>query len=762
MHRSIGYLSKRFVQVRPDEGYRVVLTFLYFFLVITAYYLIKPVSRSLVLGWGSRMVPYMDLVCAIVMGPIVTLFARCVDRIEKPRLVSYAFWTIISVILGFWVLLSQPHAWVTGAFYVWVSICSVLMVTLFWLVANDLYRPREAKRLFGLVGSGGILGGMVGSGIAASWAHLVGTRHLLLISAGVLMICWLIVQRLWALAPDHAADLATPHPSTHTWFSSVKGFVALLLHSRYLRLLVILVGINKLVATLVYYQLNPFIEHAFPAMDQRTQFIGRYLVWMNFVAFVIQFFLTSWVLRRWGLSRALLVLPCGLLIGTSCLSLIPALGVAAVTELFDGSLNYSLQQTTKEVLYLPIDRSIRYKIKPFIDMVVFRFGKGIAAILGIVLLDQLGVSARALNIVIIPLLVIWLCVAVWLSRDYVVTIRTVLQARAAAKRRATSTVAQGPAPSTGPATESLALLMDTYHTGVKLHLIEQLAASTTLAGSPGRELIAELTAYETFIGQTVDLDGECAKLKAVSFNRQESMGRRREAIRRLVRFVNQATVDHLWGIVMAEGDATVRQEAVRGLVRLRLRDSKLEFLPQPIRRQIALEVATVQRIVHVSQVCRQHTREPVPADDPLQALLRLLAEESLEQVFRLLMLLYAPEDIHLIYDQLQATDRYLRTDALELLDNLVDPAMRVLLEPVLDEDRFLGALDEPTAPIAEATTAYRLLQEAIWDQHCWLSVTTLCAVGRLRLITMRPELEKASQIAAPIGSAARVALELSA
>ena len=100
MHRTIGYLSKRFAHIRPGEERKVMLTFLYFFLVITAYYVIKPVSRSLVLGeLGSRMVPYVDLICALLMGPIVTVFARLVDRVAKPRLVSLSF---VAVTAAFW------------------------------------------------------------------------------------------------------------------------------------------------------------------------------------------------------------------------------------------------------------------------------------------------------------------------------------------------------------------------------------------------------------------------------------------------------------------------------------------------------------------------------------------------------------------------------------------------------------------------------------------------------------------------------------
>ncbi|MBI3330639.1 MAG: MFS transporter, partial [Candidatus Omnitrophica bacterium] len=327
MHRTIGYLSKRFVQIRPGEGRRVVLTFLYFFLIITAYYLIKPVSRSLVLGeLGSRLVPYVDLVCAVLMGPVVTLFARLVDRVPKSTLVSGSFGVVIALLLGFWKLLALPAPWVAGVFYIWVAIFSVLVVTLFWLVANDLYRPREAKRLFGFIGSGGILGGIVGSSLAAGWAKVLGTENLILLSAALLCLCWLLVQELWTLTPERAAaeERGAGPPRRETFLSNVGGFVRLLLESRYLLLLVAVVGLSKLVGTLVYYQFNPFIERAFPDLDARTAFTGAFFGGMNVIAFIVQFFFTSWILRRWGIFTALLALPLGLLLGTTGLLVVPA------------------------------------------------------------------------------------------------------------------------------------------------------------------------------------------------------------------------------------------------------------------------------------------------------------------------------------------------------------------------------------------------------------------------------------------------------
>lgn len=780
MHRALGYLSKRVVQIRRGEQRKVLLTFLYFFLVITAYYVVKPVSRSLVLDdLGHRLVPYADLVCAVLMGPIVTLFARLVDRVSKPRLVSVLFLAVSAVTVLFWELLGWHQAWVSGAFYVWVNIFSVLIVTMFWLVANDLYRPREAKRLFGFIGSGGILGGIAGSSIAAVGAQLVGTPNLLLLSAGLLALCWVIVQALWRYVPTPALNEAETLASRRhdTFLSQPGGFFKLIRSSRYLLLLIALVGLSKIIGTLIYYQLNPFIEQQFPTADAKTTFTGIFFGAVNVLAFVLQFFFTSWILRRWGLLCALLILPAGLLGGSLALAALPLFWIAAGTELYDHTLNYSLHNTAKEVLYLPIDRSIRYKVKPFIDMVVFRFGKGVAAVLGILLLDGVGLSPRWLSVVTIPLLVAWLVVAWKIRGEYTATIRTTLKYRAAsatvsASRAVPSRLPVGMAgrqeegePSFldgAAAAELLGPLITSRPPQEKLSLLAKLVTDASLSAHT-KALMLGLEQHEALPPDTEAAhEGmTAAQLQAVIQDHAKPRSLRRQAVRLLGNRGTQEAFDYLAGMVVVENDTSLRYEALRMLVMIRTRHHTLQVPSGPLRRQVAREVGEYRRIARVAAVYRHQHPGPVPPDDPILALLRVLMEEAVEQVFRLLVLLYRPEDICLVYGQLRAPDTYVRADAIELLDNLVDPAMRGILLPILDEDRFLSSVDQEPLDAYAPAVAYRVLQDAIWDHHYWLSVTTLCAVGRLRLGALRGELEKASRHSLPfVAIAAQVALRL--
>jgi hypothetical protein len=254
---------------------------------------------------------------------------------------------------------------------------------------------------------------------------------------------------------------------------------------------------------------------------------------------------------------------------------------------------------------------------------------------------------------------------------------------------------------------------------------------------------------------------DAGRLRHLVQDRAQPLALRRLAVQLLGRPRDPDTMDFLCGLLLVEEDALLRHDVLRELVRLRLSRGTLSLPEAAFRRQVGREAAAFERVRRVSAVYRRHQPGASEAEDPLVAMLGVLTEESLEQVFRLLMLLYRPDDIHLVYEQLQAPDVHLRADAIELLDNLVDPSMRVMLFPVLDESRFVapGAAEETA--LREPAAVYRALQEAIWDHNGWLSVTTLCAVGRLRLPTMRDELERASRHSEPvIATAARFALAI--
>ena len=239
--------------------------------------------------------------------------------------------------------------------------------------------------------------------------------------------------------------------------------------------------------------------------------------------------------------------------------------------------------------------------------------------------------------------------------------------------------------------------------------------------------------------------------------------KRSEAIKRIVHHGGQDAVDCLLGMLMVEQETQMRRELLWGLTKLRLRQPHgLEFPKRLIRRQIAKEVETFQQIVQVASVYRRVDRRLTRQSDPALGLLSVLVEETTEQIFGLLGLVYQPEDIYLIYHQLQQPDAYVRADAIELLDNLIEPGVKWTIFPVLDEDAFLerlnGYADEP---IPDPKTIIRLLRQGVWDHNRWLSLVIMSLIVRLRLDPLRPELERAAGSGDPlIRQAARAAARL--
>lgn len=417
------------VRIKKEEWPKTLLMFLYFFLTITSYYILKPVRDSVFIDtYGAENLPYVWLITIVVLTAVVYVYVKFADILPKNILLSSTVIFFVSNLMVFWWLSHLPHRWVAAVFFVWVSIFSVMAVTQFWLYANDLFNPREAKRLFGFVGSGGILGGITGGLITHSLATTVGTRNLLLVAAFILAFCAILINIIWELERERAFFTTERTMASRVERpKATREVLRLIWKKRYLLLLVGLVCIAKIVSTLVDYQFKNIVQASITGLDARTAFFGEFFAWLNTVSFSVQFFLTSFVLRRFGVGFALFLLPIGLTFGSVAILAQPALWSAVFTMLYDGSMNYSLNQSTKEVLYLPIFSDVRYRVKPFIDMVGYRIAKGLGSVLILVVVNILHLSVRSLSAAALVLIVFWLMMIYVMRREYVNALREFLK-----------------------------------------------------------------------------------------------------------------------------------------------------------------------------------------------------------------------------------------------------------------------------------------------------------------------------------------------
>lgn len=349
--------------------------FAFFFLVIAAFWLQKPIRTSRFLSRvGPEALPFVKLGTALLLLPIVLVYSSLVARYRRASIVYVCVAIFAACTVVFWWLLSRggEEGWTPWAYFFYVDIFNSVMVALFWSFANDITAPDDARRTYGFVGAGGILGGVVGSAITGWSVQRLGAPNLLLMCLGVLGAIALIAYLLSASGGGQPAAQAPQGPS---WREALSG-ARLTVASRYLTAIAVLVVSYEIVSNVIDFQFNTMVAARYPDEAAMAGFLGRLSSGAIAASLVVQFVLTNWILRTWGPRVGLLVLPLVLGLGSGAMLAVPIFTVAAATFFSDAALSYSLNQSTKEVLYTPTSQAEKYQAKAFIDMFLMRLAKG--------------------------------------------------------------------------------------------------------------------------------------------------------------------------------------------------------------------------------------------------------------------------------------------------------------------------------------------------------------------------------------------------
>jgi ATP/ADP translocase len=401
--------------MQPGEVPRALLTFAYLFLIIAAYVMLKAVRNALFISeFGAMKLPYVMIGIALLAGLFAAVYVRLARRRKTPSLV---FWTLLffaSNVLVFWWLAVQGFPWLYPLLYLWSGVFGVLGTTQVWTVASELFTTREAKRLFGVVGSGGILGAVAGSALTNRLAPVVGTAHLLLIVLGMLILAAFAVRVLSRLrmVPRPVAEGRTPPRNLTQSLQLIAG-------SSHLRLLAGLIFITAVATTSVDFQFNVVAEQSIPERDALTAFFGAVYGGISLLSFLVQILLTSRLLASVGVGFSILLLPLSLATGTIALFVSGALWAGVFLKGSDGALKHSLDRSCRELMYLPVPSAVRAQAKSTIDTVMDRLGDGSAGVLQLLITAGLGLGLGASLAANFLLVGIWLFLALRLRNAYV-------------------------------------------------------------------------------------------------------------------------------------------------------------------------------------------------------------------------------------------------------------------------------------------------------------------------------------------------------
>jgi ATP:ADP antiporter, AAA family len=434
-----------FTDLRAGEGVTGLVMLANVFLLLSAYYLIKPAREGLLATAGidsiskTELKAYTSFGQSLLLLGVIPFYARLSSRLERRQLVSRVTLFFISNLVVFWAL--QPGLFFDRVpylglvFYLWVGIFNNLVVAQFWSFAADVYTEERGKRLFPMIAIGASAGAVVGSWMTDELVarQVFGTFSLLLLAGGILLVSIGLTLLADKLGPTGTGTPPAPDRSGAR-SQDTSGAFGLVFQHRYLIATAFLILVLNWVNTNGENLLYGVVQNAVQAhlsssgitdakaieqfvSDHTTGFYGNFQFWTNLVGLLMQALLASRLLKYGGFGAILLLLPVISLVSYSTMALLPILEVIKAMKIAENATDYSVNNTAKQVLWLPTSREMKYKAKAAIDTIFVRLGDGMAAVTAFVAINRLRLPIQYLFALNVSLVVIWLVLGIVIVRE---------------------------------------------------------------------------------------------------------------------------------------------------------------------------------------------------------------------------------------------------------------------------------------------------------------------------------------------------------
>jgi len=422
-------LLSLFADVHRGEGGRLLLLTFNVFLILTAYYVMKPVREALILAQpgGAEIKSYSMALQAVLLVAIVPAYGALAGRLSRRRLINSVTAFFVACLPVFY--LAAEARWHVGVpFFLWIGIFSLMVIAQFWAYANDLYKPEAGKRLFAVIAFGASSGAVFGSWISG---HLIGELgvHAMLLVAAVILAASLMLfnlidarERVQRVIGRGATDEQAPIGDGNAF--------ALVLRNRYLLLVAALVLLLNWVNATGEYILSSIVQRAAEeqvaagtlAREAEGAFIGafyaEYFQVVNITGMLLQLFLVSRIVKLIGVHAAVCILPIVAFGSYAVAALLPSLAVVRWVKTAENSVDYSLQNTVKQMLFLPTTREEKYKAKQVTDSFVVRAGDVLSSATVFIGTAVLALGTTQFALINVVLVSVWLVVAVLVGREF--------------------------------------------------------------------------------------------------------------------------------------------------------------------------------------------------------------------------------------------------------------------------------------------------------------------------------------------------------
>jgi AAA family ATP:ADP antiporter len=422
-----------FTEVRPGEATSALLLALNIFLILTAYYVLKPVREALILsGGGAEIKSYAAAGQALLLLAAVPLYGWIASRVPRRMLINGVTLFFAGCLLVFYGL-AQLHVPLGVVFFLWVGIFNLMVPAQFWALANDLYTPEAGKRLFVIVAFGASCGAVAGSYLDSLLIGPVGVYQLMLVAAGILAVSLVLTNGVERRERARKAQIELAAGAQQTGEDEPLkegGAFALVFRSRYLLLIALLMLVLNWVNTTGEYILGRTVlaaaEEAVASGTARGlseeeyigEFYAEFFTVVNLVGLLLQLFVVSRVLKYLGVGTAIMILPLIALGGYLIAAFYPVLTMVRWAKTAENATDYSVQNTVRQVLFLPTTREQKYKAKQAIDTFFVRAGDVLSAVVVFAGTTWLAFSAQSFALFNVALVIIWLILAILIGRHY--------------------------------------------------------------------------------------------------------------------------------------------------------------------------------------------------------------------------------------------------------------------------------------------------------------------------------------------------------
>lgn len=415
-------LLQKVVEVKAVEVRALVLSFVYYFFILSSYYIIRPIRDDMGAAGGVENLHWMFTGTLLAMLVANALFAALVAKFSRRRFIPIAYRFFISNLVIFFLFLllipKEQQVWVGRVFFIWTSVFNLFVISVFWAFMADVFSTDQGKRLFGFISVGGTLGGIVGAAITATLVQKIGSLHLLLFSAVLLELSAQCVRLFPTAFEGSRASLREKASAERPIGGGIWSGIVHDLRSPYLLGICAYMLLYAITSTLLYFQQVSIAASAFSDRGARTAFFAQVDLLVNVLTILVQAFLTGRLLKWLGVGITLAMLPAMSVIGFTALGMMPTLGLLVVFLTLRRAGNFAIARPAREVLFTVVSREDKYKAKSFIDTFIYRAGDQIGA-WSSPALGWLGLGLAGVSFVAAPLAALWFFISLWLGRKQV-------------------------------------------------------------------------------------------------------------------------------------------------------------------------------------------------------------------------------------------------------------------------------------------------------------------------------------------------------